>query len=182
MPFKFKQFKLGGLRLIMSEVLSDQRGYFMESYRESDFAALGRNVNFKQDNISFSKKNVLRGLHYQLPPFAQGKLVRVLKGAVWDVAVDVRKSSPTFGKWEGVELNEENNLAFYLPEGFAHGFVVLSEEAMVLYKVTEEYHPECEKGIRWNDVGLDIKWPVENPLVSQRDSGLPLFKDAETYK
>ncbi|MCL5666530.1 MAG: dTDP-4-dehydrorhamnose 3,5-epimerase [Patescibacteria group bacterium] len=174
---KITKTRIPEVLLIETPKFKDERGYFMEISKDSDAKDLG--VRFVQDNLSCSKQGVLRGLHYQLPPFAQGKLVRVLKGAVWDVAVDIRKSSPTFGKWAGAELSEENNLALYLPEGFAHGFVVLSKEALVLYKATNEYHPESERGIRWNDPALSINWPVKNIFTSDKDSALPLLKDAQ---
>jgi dTDP-4-dehydrorhamnose 3,5-epimerase len=174
-----KQTEIPGVLLIESKKFADERGYFMEGYKESDFESLG--LKFKQDNVSFSKKGVLRGLHYQLPPKAQGKLVRVLQGKIWDVAVDIRKKSPTYKKWVAAELSEENSLALYLPEGFAHGFVTLSEEALVLYKTTEEYHQQSERGIIWNDPELNIAWPVLNPIVSERDKSLEFLKNARIF-
>ena len=151
----------------------------METFRQSYFSEGGIKENFKQDNCSFSTKGVLRGLHFQLPPHTQGKLVRVVQGSIWDVALDIRKSSPTFGKWEAHELSEDNNLAFYIPPGFAHGFLVLSDVALVIYKSSEEYHPESERGVRWNDPEVGIKWPVESPQIAERDAQFPLLKDAE---
>ena len=182
MAYKFISTEIPGLLVVESEKFGDKRGFFMEIFKESAFLQGGLQARFKQDNCSFSRKNVLRGMHYQLPPFAQGKFVRVLKGAIWDVGVDIRKFSPTFGKWQAMELNEKNNLALYLPPGFAHGFVVLSEEALVIYKITEEYHPESERGIRWNDPTINIAWPVKNPIVAERDRILPLLKDAGVFE
>lgn len=179
MAFKFNPTGIEGLTIIDSDKFGDKRGFFMETFRESLFFEGGIKAHFKQDNCSFSTKGVLRGLHYQLAPHTQGKLVRVVEGSIWDVALDIRKNSPTFGKWHGVELNEDNNLAFYIPPGFAHGFVVLSDVALVIYKSTEEYKPESERGIRWNDPAVGIKWPTENPKIAERDANFPLLKDAE---
>lgn len=179
MAFKFNPTGIEGLTIINSDKFGDKRGFFMETFRESLFFEGGITAHFKQDNCSFSTKGVLRGLHYQLAPHTQGKLVRVVEGSIWDVALDIRKNSPTFGKWHGVELNEDNNLAFYIPPGFAHGFVVLSDAAMVIYKSTEEYKPESERGIRWNDPAVGIKWPVVDPQIAERDASFPLLKDAE---
>ena len=180
MPQTVKQLRIKGLFLVQTKIFRDDRGYFIESYKQSEFAALGL-PEFLQDNFSFSKQGVLRGLHYQLPPFAQGKLIRVLQGRVWDVAVDIRKKSETFGQWLGVELSEESGEAFYVPAGFAHGFVVLSDTARVLYKITAEYAPEAERGIVWNDADLNIAWPVKQPLLASRDAGFPRFKEVEPY-
>ena len=153
----------------------------MELFKESAFKEAGIDVNFVQDNYSVSVKNVLRGLHYQLAPKAQGKLVRCIKGKVFDVAVDIRRGSPTFGKWFGVELSEENNLAFWIPEGFAHGFVALTDGATLLYKVSgSEYSPEHDRSIRWNDPDIGIRWPLDGePLLSEKDKKAPFLKDAE---
>lgn len=182
MAFKFKPTNIPGLLEIESDKFGDKRGYFMETFRESLFQEGDIKAHFKQDNCSFSTKGVLRGLHYQLPPHTQGKLVRVVTGAIWDVAVDIRKSSPTFGQWHGVELSEDNNLAFYISPGFAHGFVVLSEGALVIYKSTEEYSPESERGIKWNDPAIGINWPVSGPQIVERDAAFPLLKDAEVFE
>ncbi len=173
-----KTYPLTGLMLIGSEVYKDERGYFQETYKASDFTALGL-PEFKQDNLSFSKAGVLRGLHYQLEPKSQGKLVRVVSGRIFDVAVDVRKDSETFGKWQAVELSAESGEAFFIPEGFAHGFLVMSSEAIVLYKATEEYDKASERGILWNDPKLNIDWPANKPTVSSKDLSLPLFANAE---
>jgi dTDP-4-dehydrorhamnose 3,5-epimerase len=153
----------------------------METYKKSDFKKAGIDTDFVQDNHSKSVKGVLRGLHYQLEPKAQGKLVRCIRGKIFDVAVDIRKGSPTFGKWIGLELSEENKLMLWIPEGFAHGFLTLSEEAEIVYKVSgAEYSPEHDRGIRWNDPDIGIKWPLEGePILSEKDRIAPLLKDAE---
>ena len=162
--------------LIEPKVFGDARGFFFESFNQKAFnEATGLDVQFVQDNHSRSAKGVLRGLHYQMQQ-PQGKLVRVVRGAVFDVAVDIRKSSPTFGKWAGVELTEENNKQFWVPPGFAHGFIVLSDTADFLYKTTEYYAPQHERCIFWKDVELDIRWPSDiEPVLSVKDqAGLPL--------
>ena len=153
----------------------------MESYKQSDFKNAGISDNFVQDNFSYSTKGVLRGLHYQLPPFAQGKLVRVLQGAIWDVAVDIREDSPTFKQWLGMELSEDNAEALYIPVGFAHGFVVLSKIATVFYKATAEYSKKAECGIVWNDPQLNINWPVKNPVLSEKDAAYPVLADVAMF-
>ncbi|WP_404301562.1 dTDP-4-dehydrorhamnose 3,5-epimerase [Alicycliphilus denitrificans] len=158
--------------LIEPKVFGDARGFFFESFNQQAFdEATGTRHQFVQDNHSRSTKGVLRGLHYQLPPHAQGKLVRVVRGAVWDVAVDIRKSSPTFGQWVGAELSEDNQHQLWVPPGFAHGFVVLSETADFLYKTTDYYAPQHERCILWCDRDLDIRWPgsVENYMLSEKD-------------
>jgi len=153
------------------KVFGDDRGFFFESFSQKVFeAAVGRKVEFVQDNHSKSCKGVLRGLHYQLEPYAQGKLVRCVAGEVFDVAVDIRKSSPTFGKWVGVNLSAENKRQLWIPEGFAHGFLVLSDTAEFVYKTTNYYHPESDRGLLWNDETLSINWPIEgNPILSDKD-------------
>ena len=151
----------------------------METYKMPDFAAAGIRGNFVQENHSRSGKGVLRGLHYQNPPFAQAKLVRAIRGEVFDVAVDIRRGSPTWGKWLGVVLSERNRNMLYVPAGLAHGFCVLSGVAEVLYKTTDIYSAESEAGIIWNDQDLNIKWPVRKPLLSERDGRLPSLKDAD---
>lgn len=165
-----------GVLILEPKVFGDERGFFMESFNQKTFdEAVGRHVEFVQDNHSRSTKGVLRGLHYQLPPHAQGKLERVVSGSVFDVAVDVRRSSPTFGKWVGVELSGENHRQLWLPEGMAHGFLVLSESADFLYKTTDYYAPSAECCIRWNDPDIGIDWPHTSPLLSAKDAqGLPL--------
>ena len=177
MPFKFSRLEIPDVILVEPLPFMDNRGVFMELYKYSDFAQAGIKEYFLQDNYSRSAKNVLRGLHYQKHPRAQGKLIRCLKGSIFDVAVDMRKGSPTYSRWVGVELSENNNLMLYIPPAFAHGFVVLSDFAEVLYKCTEEYYSEYERGIIWNDPDVSIKWPVHNPILSEKDKGLPMLKD-----
>ena len=149
----------------------------MESYKYSEFFAFGIKERFVQDNHSRSKKGVLRGLHYQRHPKAQGKLVRVVVGEIFDVAVDLRLNSPTYGKWVGERLSAENKRMLYIPPGFAHGFCVLSEEAEVLYKTTEEYSPDHDAGIIWNDPEIGIDWPIERPILSPKDAALPMLRE-----
>lgn len=166
------------LYIIEPQVFGDSRGYFMESYSEQDFKAAGLHMQFVQDNESRSKKGVLRGLHFQTQ-HTQGKLVRVVEGEVYDVAVDLREGSPTFGKWEGVRLSAENKRQFYVPEGFAHGFLVLSDRATFQYKCTDYYAPEYDGGIRWNDPDIGIEWPledIEEVLLSEKDQKQPSLK------
>lgn len=177
MPSTFKRLEIDGLILVEPRSFHDERGFFLESFKESEFAAAGITKRFVQDNHSLSVKNVIRGLHYQKEPRAQGKLVRVIKGRVWDVAVDIRPGSTSYGKWLGVELSEENHLMLYIPPGFAHGFASLSNEVHLLYKCTQEYDPALDAGIRWDDPDLAIQWPVGNPLLSPKDRILPLLKD-----
>ncbi len=163
--------------LLEPKVFGDERGFFYESFNEQVFRdATGAEVRFVQDNHSRSERNVLRGLHYQLPPKAQGKLVRVVVGEVFDVAVDIRRESPTFGKWVGEILSADNKRQLWIPPGFAHGFLVLSEVAEFLYKTTDYYAPECERGILWNDPGLAIAWPLSGkPVLSGKDTrNLPM--------
>lgn len=172
-----------GLFIIEPSVFGDKRGYFMETYNEQDFADAGLDMKFVQDNQSSSTKGVLRGLHFQ-KEHPQGKLVRAIRGTVFDVAVDMRKSSPTFGKWFGVELSEENKKQFYIPESFAHGFLVLSDEAEFCYKCTDFYHPEDEGGIMWNDPDVGIEWPLEGIdeiNISDKDKAQSAFKDAFVF-
>ncbi|HHE45962.1 MAG TPA: dTDP-4-dehydrorhamnose 3,5-epimerase, partial [Candidatus Moranbacteria bacterium] len=158
---KFIQTKLADAWLIQPEVFKDARGFFLESYSQKEFKKQGIDINFIQDNHSFSKqKGVLRGLHFQKPPFAQSKLVRVIRGRIYDVIVDLRKKSPTFKKWQGFELSSENFLMLLVPRGFAHGFITLEDNTDFVYKCDNYYHPESEAGIIWNDVNLDINWPT----------------------
>ncbi|MEN3046367.1 MAG: dTDP-4-dehydrorhamnose 3,5-epimerase [Candidatus Hydrothermales bacterium] len=179
MSFKFIELNTKGLILIKTDVFEDKRGYLFEAFKESEFIKNGINLKFKQDNISFSYKNCLRGLHFQIEPKAQAKLIRCVKGEIFDVAVDLRKNSETFGKWEGVILSEKNKDMLFIPEGFAHGFLVLSDYAIVLYKLSEEYSKEHERGIRWNDPEINIDWPVKNPILSEKDSNLPFLRDLD---
>lgn len=179
MPFTFKKLNIPEVILVEAKAFSDDRGFFMESYQESNFIENGINDKFIQDNFSHSTKGVLRGLHYQKNPKAQAKLVTALRGEIFDVGVDIRKGSPTYGKWVGEILSEQNHRLLLVPEGFAHGFLVLSDEADVLYKVNEGYSPENERGILWNDPDVGIKWPMKNPLVKDVDAKQPLLKDAD---
>jgi dTDP-4-dehydrorhamnose 3,5-epimerase len=161
-------------------VFEDERGFFTETYKYSVFASFGIRERFVQDNYSKSVKGVLRGLHYQKHPKAQGKLVMVIRGEIFDVAVDIRKGSPTCGKWVGLVLSSEDHRMLYVPAGFAHGFCALSDEAGVVYKVTGgEYAPELERGIVWNDPDLGITWPVKHPLISRKDAALPRLQEAD---
>jgi dTDP-4-dehydrorhamnose 3,5-epimerase len=179
MTFQFERLEIPEVILIEGQRLKDDRGFFLETYRRSEFATHGIPQTFVQDNHSHSVHRVLRGLHYQKQPKAQGKLVMVLSGRIYDVAVDIRKGSPTYGRWIGLELTAAGHQMVYIPVGFAHGFCVLSEEADVLYKVTEEYTPELDRGIAWNDPDIGIRWPVVEPLLSPKDAQLPLLKDAD---
>lgn len=167
--------------LIKPDVFSDDRGYFFESFHTEKFASLGINGPFVQDNESCSQKDVLRGLHYQLEPFAQGKLVRVIRGSVLDIAVDVRRNSPTFGKWVSMRLSGENKWICWIPKGFAHGFVTLEDDTVFTYKCSGLYNKASEASIRWNDPVLNIDWGISNPLLSDKDMVAPLFKDARLF-
>lgn len=169
--------KIADLFLIQPDVFPDERGYFFESYQEDKFRALGIQAKFVQDNESLSQKGVLRGLHFQRPPFAQGKLVRVVTGSVLDVAVDIRKDSPTYGHWVKAGLSAANKLMMWIPEGFAHGFLVLEDNTIFQYKCTNYYNRESEGGIIWNDPDLAIDWGVTEPLVSEKDLKGVRFKD-----
>lgn len=163
--------EIEGLYVIEPKVFGDERGYFVETYNKQEFSEFGLDMEFVQDNQSMSRKGVLRGLHFQ-KKFPQGKLVRVLSGEVFDVAVDIRKGSETYGKWFGVVLSDENKKQFYVPEGFAHGYLVLSETAVFAYKCTEFYHPEDEGGIQWDDPDIGIEWPLEEGMqviLSEKD-------------
>lgn len=173
--------KLSGAFVLEPRVFGDSRGFFFESFNQRAFAeATGTETCFVQDNHSRSARGVLRGLHYQIRQ-PQGKLVRVVRGAVFDVAVDLRKSSPTFGQWVGVELSEENQRQLWVPPGFAHGFVVLSESADFLYKTTDYYAPEHERCIIWNDPDIGIDWPLQNPVLSAKDQAGQAFAGAEVF-
>lgn len=177
---KVIHLKLDGASIIEPVVHGDTRGFFMESYNEQVFKQNGIHHQFIQDNHSLSAETgVLRGLHYQLNPKAQTKLVRVLSGAIYDVIVDIRKNSPTFGQWVGVILSEDNKRQLLVPKGFAHGFCTLVPNTQVLYKVDEYYSPENDRGILWSDPSLDIDWPTTSPILSDKDKRHPLLKDAE---
>ena len=172
MPFTFTPLDIPDVILIEPRVFPDDRGFFFESFKASDFEKANLPTQFVQDNFSFSKKDVIRGLHYQKNPKAQGKLVSVLKGGIWDVAIDIRRESPTFLKWLSVELNDQNHAMLYIPPGFAHGFLALTEDVHLLYKCTNEYDQQAETGIRWNDPEIAIPWPISNPIVSAKDADL----------
>jgi dTDP-4-dehydrorhamnose 3,5-epimerase len=172
-----KQTPISGLLIIQPDVFRDQRGYFFESYNREKFTKAGVNAEFLQDNQSLSAKGILRGLHFQNPPFAQGKLLSVVKGAVLDVAVDIRKNSDTYGKYFSLVLSEENKTMFWIPEGFAHGFLSLQDNTIFTYKCTQLYHKGSEGSLRWNDPDLNINWNVSDPVISEKDSEAPYFKD-----
>ena len=177
--FKKTETTIDGVYIIEPTVFGDNRGYFMETYSKKDFEEIGLNYDFVQDNQSKSKKGVLRGLHFQ-KTHPQAKLVRVLEGEVFDVAVDLRKGSKTYGKWVGVILSEENKKQFMIPRGFAHGFVVLSDTAVFAYKCDDFYHPEDEGGIMWNDPDINIEWPYKGELLlSEKDKVHPLLKECK---
>jgi dTDP-4-dehydrorhamnose 3,5-epimerase len=177
--FTFKPLALPGVVLIEETRRGDARGFFAETFKESEFRAAGIPGPFVQDNHSRSQKGVLRGLHYQLPPKAQGKLIRIVTGEVFDVAVDLRKGSPTYGRWTGVRLSGDHGRALWIPPGFAHGYVVLSESCDFTYKVTAEYDAALDRGIRWDDPAVGIEWPAEAASLSDKDRGLPLLADAD---
>ncbi|MBW6490260.1 MAG: dTDP-4-dehydrorhamnose 3,5-epimerase [Lentimicrobium sp.] len=165
--------------IIKPQVFSDERGYFFESYNKEKFIAAGIDINFVQDNESKSMKGVLRGLHFQKPPFAQGKLVRVMRGAVLDVAVDLRKDSPWFGKWAAIELTEHNKWMYWIPPGFAHGFLTLEDNTVLFYKCSNVYNKHSEGSLIWNDPDLNIYWGITTPILSAKDQISPFFKDLE---
>lgn len=178
MPFELLTLEIPEVILTKPKVFEDKRGFFLEFFKYSDFAQAGINFNFLQDNHSMSKRGVLRGLHYQLEPKAQGKLVRCIRGRIWDVAVDIRKGSPTFAKWVGVELSEKNKFMLWIPPGFAHGFLAL-EDCEIIYKCTSEYDPYLDRGIIWNDPHIGITWPITDPILSEKDAKLPRLNQAE---
>lgn len=182
MNFEIKTTNLEGLKIITPKIFKDSRGYFFETYKASAFKEFGLDDDFIQTNQSFSFQNVVRGLHFQTGKSAQAKLVKCLRGEIYDVAVDLRKASPTFGKFFGINLSAENRVMFYIPVGFAHGFSVLSEEAEVSYNVSGgEYDPKAEAGIRFDDPSLAIDWKVREPIVSEKDKILPLFNDLQNF-
>ena len=176
MSFSFSSLEIPDVKLVIPKHYPDERGYFLESFKESEFSANKINAKFVQDNVSFSTKGVLRGLHYQQKPKEQAKLVSVISGEIFDIAVDIRKDSKTYGKWVSQILSEKNHKMLYIPEGFAHGFCTLSDTANVLYKVTNEYSPENERGIIWNDPNVSISWPIENLIISEKDKKLPILQ------
>ncbi len=181
MPFVFSDCDISGPVIIEAKAFGDERGFFLESYKKSDFVMNGIDLEFRQDNHSLSTKGVLRGLHYQKSPLPQAKLVRVVKGKAWDVAVDIRKDSPSYMRWVAVELSGDNRKMFFIPEGFAHGFVALTDEVHLIYKCSNEYSPAHDAGIRWDDPELAIKWPIDKPIISYKDLVLPYFRDAEVF-
>lgn len=174
---------LAGLLVLRPTAHTDERGFFLESFNARRFEGLtGLDPSFVQDNHSRSSRSILRGLHYQLEPRAQGKLVRVVRGEVFDVAVDIRRSSPTFGRWFGTRLSEENLEQLWIPPGFAHGFIALTDPADVIYKATEYYSPEHDRSIRWDDPEIGIDWPLPgDPIVSDKDANAPYLRDAEVF-
>jgi dTDP-4-dehydrorhamnose 3,5-epimerase len=178
MPFTFTKTELPGVVIIEPTVFADDRGFFMETYRKSDFETAGLYLDLVQENHSKSVQGTLRGLHLQRPPKAQGKLVRAVSGEIFDVAVDVSPSSPTYRRWVSAVLSGENRRSLFIPAGYAHGFCVVSPVAEVIYKTTDEYAPDLEWGIRWDDPSLAITWPVRSPLLSVRDSEWPALADA----
>ena len=181
MPFKFEDTPIRDLKIITPHIFEDERGFLIKPYMKSEFEKNGITCSFSEEIHSKSQKGVIRGLHYQLRPVAQGKLLRVIKGSIFDVAVDIRKDSPTYGKYVSVVLSAENKLLFWVPAGFAHGFLSLEDGSEVSYKETAEYSKENERGIRWDDPDINIKWPLEGiiPKVSEKDSKLPFLKDAD---
>lgn len=174
---EFKRLKIEGLMIIEPRAFKDERGFFLERYVKAGFSENGVNSDFVQDNHSWSTRGVLRGLHFQIPPHSQDKLVWVVSGEIFDVAVDLRLGSPTYGQHEAIVLSAENKKMFYIPRGFAHGLQVLSDTADVLYKISDYYFPELDKGILWDDPDLGIKWPLASPIVSAKDQNHPLLKD-----
>jgi len=177
MGYKFSKMDVDGVILIKPGIHYDSRGYFMESYTKKEFANEGIKEEFVQDNHSFSIKNTLRGLHYQIEPFQQSKLIRCISGEIMDVAVDIRRGSKTYGKYVSVILSSENKNMLYIPKGFAHGFLVTSDYAEVIYKVDNYYSRNHERGIIWNDETIGIRWPVDNPIISEKDGSWPKFQD-----
>ena len=184
----FNQTKIDGLILLSTHQYSDNRGFFLESWNEHEWRKIlkdnGQNFSkFVQDNHSWSTKGVLRGMHYQTNPYSQGKLIRCIKGEIFDVAIDIRLNSPSFGKWVGIYLSGENNMQLWIPTGFAHGFLTLSDEADVMYKVTEFWNKDCERSLNWKDTSIDIKWPIENIVnsiqLSTKDKNAPFLSDLE---
>lgn len=179
MPFTFSNTRIPGVVIIKPIVSPDERGFFMETYKKTDYEKAGIKEQFVQENQSLSSKGTLRGLHYQKDPKAQGKLVRVLRGEIFDVAVNIRTGSPTYGKYVTANLSTENRHMIYIPPGFAHGFCVLSKEAEVCYLTTKVYSAELDRGIIWNDPEIGIRWPIKNPVLSPKDLKHPTLKNAD---
>ena len=180
MPFEFEKQSIEDIILVKPKVFGDNRGFFMESYKKSEFIKNGIDIEFQQDNHSKSSAKVLRGLHYQAKPYEQAKLVRCITGKIYDIAVDIRPNSKTFGQYVKVELSEDNKNMLYIPKGFAHGFVVLSSEAELLYKASGEYNPKADRGILWSDKDLNIDWGIDfEPILSEKDQNQPKLKDID---
>lgn len=179
MPFRFRRLEIPEIILVEPKIFGDDRGFFMETYKRSEFAANGIADTFVQDNHAHSVRGVLRGLHYQKDPQAQAKLVTVVWGEIFDVAVDIRQGSSTYGHWVGEVLSAENGRMLYIPAGFAHGYCVLSDVADLVYKASAEYAPDLERGILWNDPEIGIGWPITDPILSPRDEQLPPLRDAD---
>ena len=179
MTFRFSRLEIPDVILVQASSQKDDRGFFRETYKQSEFAANGIPLAFVQDNHSRSARGVIRGLHYQKQPKAQGKLVIVTRGEIFDVAVDIRKGSPTYGRWLSQILSVDNGDMLYVPPGFAHGFCALSDQADVTYKVTTEYAPELDRGIVWNDPAVGIEWRIREPILSPKDASLPFLQDAD---
>lgn len=183
MPFEFEKQKIKDVILVKPKVFGDNRGFFMESYKKSEFYTNGITTEFNQDNHSKSQAHVLRGLHFQQKPYEQAKLVRCTKGRIYDVAVDIRPDSETFGQYVRIELSDENKYQLFIPEGFAHGFVVLSDEAELLYKTSNEYAPQADCGILWNDKELNIDWGIDfDPILSEKDRIQQTFKELKELR
>lgn len=184
MPFEIEKGSLEGILILKPQVFVDSRGFFLEAYKKSDFQRAGITTEFVQDNYSQSKKGTIRGIHYQLPPFGQDKLIQVIKGRIWDVVVDLRRNSESFLKTASIELNEDNRHLLYLSVGFGHAFLALSEEVHLLYKCSAEYSKEHEAGIRWDDPEIGISWPRVSEVdyvISQKDRELPFLKNAALF-
>lgn len=178
MPCTFESLSLPGVVLVTPKVFADPRGHFKETFKATEFHAGGLPSVFVQENVSVSKKGVVRGLHFQIPPMAQGKLVQVIRGSILDVVVDIRRSSSTYGRYLAVTLTAGSHQMLWVPEGFAHGFASLEDNTEVVYKVTREYAPTCDRGILWNDPDLGIDWKTASPLLSEKDTKHPRLKDA----
>jgi dTDP-4-dehydrorhamnose 3,5-epimerase len=181
MPFKFKSLEIKDVVLVEPTVFDDGRGFFMETFKRPDFKDAGIDFVPVQENHSKSAKGVLRGLHYQTEPFAQAKLVRVVRGRIFDVAVDLRKNLTSFGRWVGMELSEMNRLMLYIPRGFAHGFASLEEGTEMIYLVDNDYSKANEQGVFWNDPTIGVKWPIKDPILSEKDAKLPRLEDARLF-
>jgi len=179
MPFEFTPLAIPEVVAITPKVFADERGAFVEIFKATDFAAAGITAQWQQINCSISQKHVLRGMHYQLQPHAQGKLITVLRGKIFDVVIDIRKSSPSFGKWASIELDAKKRQMLWVPVGFAHGFCALSDITEVMYACTSEYAPESERGIMWNDPALGITWPTDKPILSPKDTKYPPLAEAD---